>query len=187
MRVGIDSCAAGVFNATCNASNFTAMETFASFRGTHAPVGAVAPVPVDEATFKVAFKQTLVSLYALVTPGLLGSALAFMGRTNALSRAVGGRGGFTEGDRTLRRENARVLATTVVDTTALADATMKLMGVTKDVGSDMDLVPHARELAAEKPSPWKRLVPLCLGKSGLTISSFLACEVDMFVNRYFGE
>ena len=187
VRVGIDSCAAGVFNATCNASNFTAMETFAPFRGTHAPVGAVALVPVDEATFTVAFKQTLVSLDALVTPGLLGSALAFMGRTNTLSRAVGGRGGFTERDRASQQDNARVLATTVVDTTALADATMKLMGVTKDVGSDMDLVPHARGLAAEKPWTWNRLLPPCARKSGLTISSFLACEVDVFVNRYFGE
>ena len=122
-----------------------------------------------------------------MTPGLLGSALAFMGRTNTLSRAVGGRGGFTERDRASQQDNARVLATTVVDATALADATMKLMGVTKDVGSDMDLVPHARGLAAEKPWTWNRLLPPCARKSGLTISSFLACEVDVFVNRYFGE
>ena len=174
VRIGVGSCAAWDSNATCNASNSTAMETFAPFSSALTSMG----VEHREAVIR----ESLVSVRASRYPAVERAALAFVDRTLALIRAVEYHGGFHEGFGYANQ----ALATVVVDAAALNNAKMSLLGVTKDTEPGAVSTPLARELTMKKPWTWSRLLPPCARPPGQTISGYFTCTARSATRFYFG-
>ena len=170
VRIGIGSCAAGGFNATCNASNSTGVETFASFGS--------ALAPMDVKYREAAIREGLVVARALRYPAVERATLAFVDRTLALIRDVEYRRGFGGTE--------QALAAAAVDTEAKTVARMSLLGVTKDTESGAGSIPHARGLVEKKPWTWNRLLPPCAREPGQTIPGYFKCYANRLVERNFG-